>query len=554
MNRKNKKETTKENELLTAEMTETAEGETAEHSGKKKKQKKPANKKKLVKRCILGGVAVLVLGGIVYANVAAKNAKLPVATVAVIRGDIEESLSTSGTVKSEVSKSYFPPAEVAVRNLTVSLGDAVKKGDLLMEYNTEIAEYKQKQAALQAKSSSSGYAGQMYDSQVQEQKYTDAQNNLLNVEPMIYSQKEYIKQCESWLEDDISRKKVEIYHEQYKLQKEINSLSEEQALAASEGRKTGEGVLQSMEHAQNEQERLNLELKLLDEDTELTQVERAIVEQKNKLADLEEFKTKQESIRDSAETQVLNPYEKSRLSADNQLQKLALEEADKDLAEALNGVTADFNGIVTELSVQDGSLATPETAILKLESSDQVKVTFNVSKYDLEKIDLGQSAEVDISGHSYQGTVTKINRMATTGSSGTPVVGAEVHIENPDDYIYLGVEAKVKVNTNKSENALLIPIEVVGADKDGDFCYVIENETVVKKRLKTGIASDLYIEVLEGLSEGDQVITDTMNITEGMAVTAMLTEETTETGEQATEVSEDETAASQDAENAGTEE
>ncbi|NLL80067.1 MAG: efflux RND transporter periplasmic adaptor subunit [Clostridiales bacterium] len=512
---------------------------------KAKKAKKPQNKK-IVKRCILGGVAVLVIGVIVYGNVAAKNAKFPVAAVSVVRGDIEESLSTSGTVQSEISKAYFPPAEVAVKNLKVSLGDAVKEGDLLMEYNTEIAEYKQKQAELQAKSSSNGYAGQMYDSQIQEQKYVDAQNNLMNVEPMIYSQKEYIKQCESWLEDDISRKKVDIYHEQYVVQKEINSLNEEQAVAASEGRKIGEGVLQSLEHAQNEQERLNLELKLLDEDVELTQVERAIVDQKNKLTDLEDFKAKQESIRDSAEPQVLNPYEKGKLSADHQLQKLALDEADKDLAEALGGVTADFNGIVTELSVQDGSLATPETAILKLESSDQVKVTINVSKYDLEKIALLQTAEVNISGHTYEGKVTKINRMATTGSSGTPVVGAEVHIENPDDYIYLGVEAKVKVHTNKAENALLIPVEVVGADKDGDFCYVIENETVVKKRLKTGIASDLYVEVLEGLSEGDQVITDTTNITEGMPVTAMLTEETTETAEQVTEASENE--------NAGTEE
>lgn len=505
-------------------------------------QKKKADKKKIIKRCVIGGAAVLVIGGFVYGNAAAKNAKLPVATVAVKKGSLEETLNTSGTVQSEVAKSYFPPAEVVVENLQVSLGDAVKKGDKLMDYNTEKAEYKEKIAALQAKSSGNSYSGAVFDSQTQEQKYIDSQNNLMNVEAMIYSQKEYIKNCESWLEDDISRKKVDLYHEQYKWQKEINSLNEEQSVAVSEGRKIGEGVYESLEHAQNQLEKLDLEMKLLDEDMELTQVERAIVEEKNKLTDLEEFKARQESIRDGSEPQILNPYEKGKMSADHQLVKAELEEAQKDLAEALNGVVADFNGIVTEISVQDGSQATPETAILKLESSDQVKVSFNVSKYDLEKIDVGQKARVNISGHEYDGTVTKINRMATTGSSGNPVVAAEVHIENPDQYIYLGVEAKVSISTAKSEDALIVPMEVIGADKDGDFCYIVENETVVKKRLKTGIASDTDIEVLEGLKEGDQVIIDTSMITEGMAVMAMPGDQALPEGGTLTEGTEAETA------------
>lgn len=85
----------------------------------------------------------------------------------------------------------------------------------------------------------------------------------------------------------------------------------------------------------------------------------------------------------------------------------------------------------------------------------------------------------------------------------------------------------------------MVPMEVISADMDGDFCYVVENDMVVKKRLKTGIASDTDIEVLEGLKEGDQVILDTAMIEEGMAVTAIPEDngmeqdatETTETAE-----------------------
>lgn len=486
-------------------------------------------KKKAVRWCAAAGVLALAAGGIAYRNASAQPAGTPVRTYVAGTGSIDEELSASGFVRSEVSRSYFAPAEVVVKNLQVETGDAVKQGQQLLEYDTEEAEYKEKTASLQASSSGSGYAGSLYESSEQERKYIDAQNNLMTVEPMIFSQKQYIEECESWLEDDVSRRKVDLYHEQYQLQKELNSLNEEQALAGQEGRKISEGVLESVEHVQNAMEKVDLELKLLDEDGTLTQVERAIVQEKNKLSDLEEFRDRQEAIRDSAEPQVLNGYEKGRLRADNALVQMQLEEARKELAEAQGGVTADFDGIVTELNVQDGSQAAPETAILKLESSSQVCVAFSVSKYDLGKLAEGQDVTVNISDRLYDGKVSKIDRMATTGSSGVPMVGAKVHIQDPDDRICLGVEAKLTIHTASVQDAVLLPIEAIGTDREGDFCYVIENGTAVRRRLETGIASDSQMEIKSGLAAGETVILDIASVTEGMPVTAL--EEETPEGE-----------------------
>ena len=63
-----------------------------------------------------------------------------------------------------------------------------------------------------------------------------------------------------------------------------------------------------------------------------------------------------------------------------------------------------------------------------------------VTKYDLPKIEIGQKVDVTIAGKEYEGEVSKINK-AAANSQGTPVVGAEVHIKNPDEDIFLGVEA-----------------------------------------------------------------------------------------------------------------
>ena len=130
--------------------------------------------------------------------------------------------------------------------------------------------------------------------------------------------------------------------------------------------------------------------------------------------------------------------------------------------------------------------------------------------------------DIDIAGRKYEGELTKIDGMATNNASGAAVVGAEISITNPDDAIYLGVEAKVELHTASVSQAVVIPLEAVNADKDGDFVYIVENGVVAKKRITTGISSDEYTQITDGISAGDQVITVTdMDLTEGMAVAAV---------------------------------
>ena len=66
-------------------------------------------------------------------------------------------------------------------------------------------------------------------------------------------------------------------------------------------------------------------------------------------------------------------------------------------------------------------------------------------------------------------------------------------------------------------------------DNDGNFCYIIENGALVKKYITTGISSSDYIEVTDGLSEKEEVVTSAvmdMDLEEGMEVTPMSETET----------------------------
>ena len=71
---------------------------------KEKAEKTPmdkAKKKKIIKRVVFGVLAVVVIGFFVMNSLAAKNVTPIVQTMEVVRGDVEQVLSTSGTVKTE---------------------------------------------------------------------------------------------------------------------------------------------------------------------------------------------------------------------------------------------------------------------------------------------------------------------------------------------------------------------------------------------------------------------------------------------------------------------
>ena len=330
-------------------------------------------------------------------------------------------------------------------------------------------------------------------------------------------QKDLIKQFQYYVEDEKTEKKLKLYDERYRLNRRINNLSVQAYIEDTEG------VHVSQAQAMNELEEINKKLDELEGDKELTEIERQIVVEQEKLADLEMLRDELKSDKNSSENAILDVYKKKELEATVEKGRLAEAQAQAHLEEALAGIRADFNGIITELDINNGFVTEAGSKLMKLESSDAVRVNISLSKYDLAKVELGQKAEVEISGQVYEGTVSKINRMAEKNDAGTRLVAAEVHIENPDDNIYLGIEGKVKIHAQKSENTLIVPIAAVNTDQTGDFCYVVKDGILEKHPVTAGLSSEDSIEIVEGLEEGDIVLTDTsMELTEGMQIEPLL--------------------------------
>ena len=213
-----------------------------------------------------------------------------------------------------------------------------------------------------------------------------------------------------------------------------------------------------------------------------------------------------------------------KLQTNNDLSSLNAQMTKDEINQGKAGIQAEFSGVVTEVSAVSGGPAAKGGSLFTIASNEDVIVDMSVTRFDLEKLEVGQSAEINLAGKTYTGKVSKLSRLAQENTKGTPVVSAEIHIDNPDENIYLGLEAKVSVSGHKAENVIVVPVEAVNTGVDGSFCYVVdENGVVAKREVVTGLASSMEIEIQSGLNVGDKVIRNTtgMLVEEGMRVTAM---------------------------------
>ena len=501
-----------------------------------KKKNKAAGGRKRKKKIplIVAAALVVVFGGYSVVNsVIAKNTPTQVNTITAAKGSVEETISTSGKVNSEQSRTYYAPVGAVITEMNVSLGDVVEEGQQLVTFDTSDLEAQKTKAELDASASANGYRSTQYQSDKKQSEYNEAVIGLDELKVLAAGQEQYVQGLKYNLEDDIQNKKEDLQEWLNKLNLELeiqnNKLSEPRSEESRERiQETIQNLNESIRSTSNEINDLSMS-------DEMKEKQRIIDAEQKKLDDMKEEISRREGKESSSEAGIVDPYAKQQQADNMQSARITAEEAAEKLAKGQEGVKAEFGGIVTKIATMsssanasagggllEGATVSEGTELFTIESNQQVKVDISITKYDLAKIAVGQKADITIADQKYEGEVTKINKVAANNSQGSPVVGVEVHINNPDSGIYLGVEAQVVIHTNSAQDVITLPVEIVNTDRNGDFCYVVENGVVTMRRITTGISSDTDVEVTDGLKEGDLVVYDmTGSVTEGMSVVAV---------------------------------
>ena len=214
--------------------------------------------------------------------------------------------------------------------------------------------------------------------------------------------------------------------------------------------------------------------------------------------------------------------QKSNMQVTENLAELTALTTEELLNKGREGIKAEFDGIIANVQAVEGSSAVQGGELFTLVSSKDVYVSLEVPANDFDNLKAGSRAEVKIGKKTYTGKLDSIDRIALPNDKGNPVIKARVHITNPDENVYIGVNAKVSLNVAEAENVLSLPVEVINTAADGDFVYVLQGGVVKKQPVELGVLSGSRAEIISGLEEGAEVVSDTGgNITEGMKASAV---------------------------------
>lgn len=173
-----------------------------------------------------------------------------------------------------------------------------------------------------------------------------------------------------------------------------------------------------------------------------------------------------------------------------------------------NQILAPMNGLIIDITKKIGeNISAQEDMVVMMTEKMQLKA--NISESDINKVKIGDKVKISFDSlpisEIFEGTVSAINP-AETVISGVIYYEAYVLLKEDDDRIKSGMTADLEIETASKENVVVSPIIAIEYDGIKTYAYVLEGDLKVKKEVMLGLEGEEYVEVKEGLKEGEKII------------------------------------------------
>jgi len=197
----------------------------------------------------------------------------------------------------------------------------------------------------------------------------------------------------------------------------------------------------------------------------------------------------------------------------------SLKQAESDVVSAKDRldkytIKSPISGIVTQVKVKEGenvitgTMNNPGTVLLTITNIRQMDMVADVDESEIPLVNVGDTAEISIDAFPdtvFMGIVYNITgKPRSTGES----VSFPVRIEilNPPEDIFPGMSGDCDIVVEKKTNVLRIPIQALVSRKKKDGVFIVKDGKAVFTPVKKGMVGERYVEILEGVKEGDPVI------------------------------------------------
>ncbi|XME01028.1 efflux RND transporter periplasmic adaptor subunit [Lachnospiraceae bacterium C1.1] len=202
--------------------------------------------------------------------------------------------------------------------------------------------------------------------------------------------------------------------------------------------------------------------------------------------------------------------------------KASLEQANASLDSAklaleYTQVTAPVSGTITDIDIELHNMASSGSQAYVIQSDAKNKIVFYVAEETAKNITVGNEAVVTKNATDYDAVITYVGN---TVDSEKKLFKIEASISGSSDLIN-GSEVRIRTITRESRNALTVPVSAVYYDGEQAYVYLNDNGVAEIRNITVGINGDTEVEVKEGLSADDEVITSySTQLNEGVKLSA----------------------------------
>ena len=423
--------------------------------------------------------------------------------VTVARGNLVAAIAPTGEVYAPRQvELYFDVNKIELTELNVAAGQQVKAGDLLARIDTETLE----RAVTQAEADLIIAQSQLEEVQ---NPYTDldlagAQRAVTQAQVALENAKKHLIVVQN---DSDNAERIR------NLEYEVNWYEThygESLRKYEKGQITKERLDLDFSNLMTAKERLetawlNAEIALANAEDQVAQAEYNLQKAQENLAEILAGPDPDEV--EVAQAKVISA-------------QATLEDAQAALEAAT--LVAPFDGTIISTGAEVGDLVYPTTIVATLADLSNLEVRAFVDETDISKVEIGQEVEITFDafpGQQFRGQVLEV---PLQGNLVQNILTYEVPVslEGPEGVsLKPGMTANLKIVVGQRENVLLVPALAVQQGEEGNLVLVQDSPQgpAVQTRIELGLSDGLYVEVVRGLNEGDQVVIEYQPTEEGPA-------------------------------------
>jgi membrane fusion protein (multidrug efflux system) len=173
-------------------------------------------------------------------------------------------------------------------------------------------------------------------------------------------------------------------------------------------------------------------------------------------------------------------------------------------------IRAPFDGQLGIRMINLGQFLPEGSSIVPLQTLDPIYVDYALPERHLARLFTGQAVQVNVAAHPNRTFDGKIQVISPGIDEGTRNVRVRSLLDNPDFALRPGMFARVATLLPVEEDVLTVPRQAIAFNTYGDAVFVVreeEGKTLVERRqVRTGAVRGEQIAVLEGLVDGDRVV------------------------------------------------